>query len=183
MSHNYQLKRCVIIFPDCSCVVKWKWSPPLLDHFTDTWPLGWKQQTRRRITWLRYFRYPKLKCHAAAIIRAWRSHEAATRTPGPPVSGVEGKSTSQHPNIQQSQRLTENCRGAGAGSAGGSTENTATVSLHNAVCVSMYSVHMRPVLTLSYMCTNNKLPPPSAVLCLTSTNICRIEVFTARVQV
>ena len=180
LSHNYQLKRCVIIFPDCSCVVKWKWSPPLPDHFTDTWSVEWKQQTRRRITWLRYFRYPKLKCHAAAIIRAWRSHEAATRTPGPPVSGVEGKSTSQHPNIQQFQRLTENWRGAGAGSAGGSTENTATVSLHNAECIHVY---MRPVLTLSYMCTNNKLPPPSAIPCLTSTNICPIEVFTARLLI
>ena len=156
-------------------------TPP--DHFTDTWSLGWKQQTRRRITWWRYFRYPKLKCHAAAIIRARRSHEAATRTPGPPVSGVEGKSTSQHPNIQQFQRLTENWRGAGAGSAGGAAENTATVSLHNAVCngVSTIHVYMRPVLilTLSYMCTDNKLPPPSAVPCLTSTNICPIEVFTA----
>ena len=34
LSHNYQLKRCVIISPDCSCVVKWKW----YGHHHTAWP-------------------------------------------------------------------------------------------------------------------------------------------------
>ena len=76
LSHNYQLKRCVIIFPDCSCVVKW-WPPPLPDHFTDTWSASYNLVEIFQISKVKMSR----SCHHPSLEES-RGRHAHPGTPG-----------------------------------------------------------------------------------------------------